>query len=231
MTPEPCSVLVVEDDAKVSHTIVASLRESGLHAVRCGTAAEAVARLDTTRVDVAVLDLGLPDRDGMEVLRHIRSKSPSLPVLILTARDAVQDRIIGLDGGADDYLVKPFSLPELLARIRALVRRVELGRQTVLTCEDLEVDTASRTAKRAGQLLDLSPREFDLLRYLLEHQGEVVTRTMLAADVWKYHSRVTPIDNVIDVQMSRMREKVDKPFPRALIHTVRGVGFTLGRPP
>jgi DNA-binding response OmpR family regulator len=153
-----------------------------------------------------------------------------VPVLILTARDAVKDRIAGLDGGADDYLVKPFSLSELLARVRALARRVELGRQTVFKCADLELDNGTRTAVRAGQALDLSPREFDLLRYFLERQGQVITRSMLARDVWKYNSRVTPIDNVIDVQMSRLREKLDKPCAAPLIHTVRGVGFSIGAP-
>jgi len=230
MPPEPLQILVVEDDPKVAHSIFASLREHGFQAFRCGTAADAIARFETEHVDIVVLDLGLPDVDGMEVLRHIRTKGPSVPVLILTARDAVKDRIAGLDGGADDYLVKPFSLSELLARLRALARRVELGRQTTLNCQDLELDLATRTATRAGQRLDLSPREFDLLRYLLERQGQVVTRSMLSRDVWKYNSRVTPIDNVIDVQMTRLRDKVDKPFATGLIHTVRGVGFRIGAP-
>ncbi len=230
MPSDPLQVLVVEDDPKVAHTIAASLLQSGLHAARCGTARDAIAHFEREHVDFVLLDLGLPDQDGMEVLRCIRTKSRSIPVLILTARDAVKDRIAGLDGGADDYLVKPFSLSELLARLRALVRRVELGRQSTLQCEDLELDAGQRIATRAGQPLDLSPREFDLLRYLLERQGQVVTRSMLSRDVWKYNSRVTPIDNVIDVQMSRLRDKVDKPFATNLISTVRGVGFRIGAP-
>lgn len=221
-------MLVVEDDPKVAQSLYASMIQHGFQAFRCRTGEEAITRFETEHVDVVVLDLGLPDVDGMEVLRRIRVKSSSLPVLILTARDALKDRIAGLDGGADDYLIKPFSLSELLARLRALARRVELGRQSTLTCEDLNLDSAKRAAVRAGQLLDLSPREFDLLRYLLERQGQVVTRSMLSRDVWKYNSRVTPIDNVIDVQMSRLRDKVDKPFPKNLIQTVRGVGFTIG---
>lgn len=230
MTTDPLQVLVVEDDPKVAHSIFASLLQHGFQAFRCGTAHDAIARYEGEHVDIVVLDLGLPDVDGMEVLRRIRAKSSSVPVLILTARDAIKDRIAGLDGGADDYLVKPFSLSELLARLRALARRVELGRQSKLKCEDLELDVAKRIVTRAGQALDLSPREFDLLRYLLERQGQVVTRSMLSRDVWKYNSRVTPIDNVIDVQMSRLRDKVDKPFATALINTVRGVGFAIGAP-
>lgn len=228
MSLEPLQILLVEDDAKVAHTVAASLRQHGLHAFRCGSGDDAITRFEDTHVDMVVLDLGLPDIDGMEVLRRLRAKSPNIPVLILTARDAVKDRIAGLDGGADDYLIKPFSLSELLARIRALARRVELGRQATFKCKDLEMDIAHRTVARAGRALDLSPREFDLLKYLLEHQGQVVTRSMLARDVWKYTSRVTPIDNVIDVQMSRLREKVDKPYEISLIQTVRGVGFTVG---
>ena len=130
-------ILVVEDDPKVAHTVSSSLREHGLHTMRCGTGEEAIQRFEKERVDLVVLDLGLPDMDGMDVLQRIRAKSRNLPVLILTARDAVTDRILGLDGGADDYLVKPFFLSELLARIRALARRVELGRQSALTCQDL----------------------------------------------------------------------------------------------
>lgn len=227
---EPLQILVVEDDAKVAHSVSASLAQHGFRALRCGTGEDAIARFENEHVDILVLDLGLPDFDGMDVLRRVRSKSPGIPVLILTARDAVKDRIAGLDAGADDYLVKPFSLSELLARIRALARRVDLGRQSTLACADLELDITNRSARRAGQLLNLSPREFELLRYLLERQGQVVTRSMLAREVWKYTSRVTPIDNIIDVQMSRLREKVDKPCPVGLIQTVRGVGFTIGTP-
>jgi len=226
-TPE---LLVVEDDPKVAHTIVSSLRQQGLHATRVGTGAEAMAHLDGNPVDLVVLDLGLPDMDGLDILRHLREKSASTPVLILTARDGIQDRIAGLDAGADDYLVKPFSLPELEARLRALVRRVDLGRQATLHCSDLSMDVHARTVTREDRPIELTPREVDLVQYLLEHQGQVVTRSMLATEVWKYTSRVTPIDNIIDVQMSRLRDKIDKPFGSPLIQTVRGVGFTLREP-
>jgi len=227
MTPEPLQVLLVEDDPKVSHTVASSLKEHGIEASRFGTGNEAISHFEREHVDLVVLDLGLPDVDGLDVLRTIREKNRSVPVLILTARDAVTDVVTGLDAGADDYLVKPFSLFELMARLRTLTRRVELGRQPRLAHADLEMDAATRVAVRAGQTLDLSPRETDLLYYLLEHQGQVVTRSMLARDVWNYRSRATPIDNIIDVQMSRLREKVDKPFASSLIRTVRGVGFVL----
>ena len=228
MTLELLRILVAEDDAKVAHTVSTHFNRHGFDATRCATAQEAIACFENGAVDVVVLDLGLPDRDGLDVLTHVRSKCPSVPVLILTARDAVADRVKGLELGADDYLVKPFSLPELVARVRALARRVELGRQTTLRCDDLVMDLTERKATRSGNIIGLSPREFDLLHYLMEHQGQVVTRSMLARDVWKYQSRATPIDNVIDVQMSRLREKVDKPHAKSLIQTVRGVGFLLG---
>lgn len=231
MMSDPLEILLVEDDAKLAHTIVSSLRSKAIHVLRCRTGEDAEERFDQGRIDLVILDLGLPDMDGMEVLARIRARTPSTPVLILTARDAVTDRVAGLDGGADDYLVKPVSLSELHARVRALARRVKLGRQSVLSCEDLHVDAVRRTATRAGTQLDLSPREFDLLAYLIDHHGEVVTRSMLARDVWKYHSRVTPIDNIVDVQVSRLREKVEKPFGTPLIHTVRGVGFVMGGRP
>jgi DNA-binding response OmpR family regulator len=224
-------VLVVEDEPKVAQTVCSSLRQNGFQTLRCSSGEQALRHLDVDHIDLVVLDLGLPDMDGMDVLRRIRSESPTLPVLILTARDAVKDKIAGLDSGADDYLVKPFSLSELLARIRALTRRVEQARQNRITCGDLELDMTARAASRTGQVLNLSPREFDLLVYLVERQGQVITRSMLARDVWKYASRATPIDNVIDVQMSRLRDKVDKPFETALIRTVRGVGFSIGAPP
>ena len=228
MNTDSLHILVIEDDPKLAHTITKSLREKAYNVTRCGTGEDAIAHFEDAHVDLAILDLGLPDMDGMDILAHIRSKSPNVPVLILTARDAVADRVAGLDGGADDYLVKPISLSELQARIRALARRITLGRQSALACEDLTLDITSRTSTRAGDVLELSPREFDLLQYLLEHRGEVVTRSMLARDVWKYNSRATPIDNIVDVQMSRLREKVDKPYEVSLIKTVRGVGFTLG---
>jgi DNA-binding response OmpR family regulator len=172
----------------------------------------------------------LPGRSGFEVLKTLRQRHLETPVLVLTARDAVEDRVRGLDAGADDYLVKPFALPELLARIRALLRRGRPSDALRLQAADLDVDILARRAVRGDRALDLTVREFDLLAYLLRHQGHLVSREMLARDVWREPRRATPIDNVIDVQIARLRRKVDADRDRRLIHTVRGVGFMLKAP-
>jgi DNA-binding response OmpR family regulator len=184
-------------------------------------------RANAETFDLVLLDLMLPGRNGLEILETLRKRHVGTPVLILTARDGIEDRVLGLDLGADDYLVKPFALPELLARIRALLRRGRASETLRLKAADLEVDLVSRRATRDGRLLDLTAREFELLEYLLRHEGHVVSREMLAHDVWKEPRRATPIDNVIDVQMTRLRKKVDAEGHRRLIHTVRGVGFLL----
>jgi DNA-binding response OmpR family regulator len=174
-----------------------------------------------------VLDLMLPGRSGLEILQTLRQRRLETPVLILTARDGVDDRVLGLDLGADDYLVKPFALPELLARVRALLRRGRPSEVFRLKAADLELDVVARRASRADRLLDLTVREFELLEYLLRHQGHLVSREMLAREVWKEPRRATPLDNVIDVQIARLRKKVDTEGAARLIHTVRGVGFIL----
>jgi two-component system, OmpR family, copper resistance phosphate regulon response regulator CusR len=169
----------------------------------------------------------LPGRAGLEILAACRRRGLLTPVLILTARDAIEDRVLGLDGGADDYMVKPFAFAELLARVRALLRRGRPDQILRLKALDLEMDLVTRTVTRARQGLDLTSREFELLEYLLRHQNQIVSREMLARDVWKETSRATPIDNVVDVHITRLRKKVDREFSTKLIHTVRGVGFTL----
>ncbi len=169
----------------------------------------------------------LPGRSGLEILQALRQRRIQTPVLVLTARDGVDDRVLGLDLGADDYLVKPFALPELLARIRALLRRGRPSEALRLKAADLELDVVTRRATRADRPLDLTVREFELLEYLLRHQGHLVSREMLAREVWKEPRRATPLDNVIDVQMTRLRKKVDSDASPRLIHTVRGVGFVL----
>jgi DNA-binding response OmpR family regulator len=161
------------------------------------------------------------------VLSAIRQQGHKIPVLLLTAKDSVEDRVVGLDAGADDYLVKPFAFPELLARVRALLRRGKTEFATALKLQDLEIDLLSRSVKRGTRLIDLTAREFEVLEYLLRHQGQVVSREMLSRDVWKEHVRHTPLDNVIDVFMGRLRRKVDDGFATKLLHTVRGVGFVL----
>ena len=169
----------------------------------------------------------LPGKDGLEILGTLRNRGIQTPVLILTARDAVDEKVLGLDGGADDYLVKPFAFPELLARIRALLRRGRIDQVLRHKVADLEMDLVTRKVSRSDQNIDLTAKEFELLEYLLRNQGYVVSREMLTRDVWKGTQRATPLDNVIDVHITRLRKKVDDPFGAPLIHTIRGVGFVI----
>lgn len=177
--------------------------------------------------DLVILDVMLPGHDGFEVLATLRRCGIKTPVLLLTSRDAIEDRVRGLDTGADDYLVKPFAFPELLARIRVLLRRGKPDVNQRLKLADLEMDVVQRCVVRGGQQIELTAREFGLLEYLFANRGRVVSREMLARDVWKETARQTPLDNVIDAQMVRLRRKIDGQFERKLLHTVRGVGFTL----
>jgi two-component system copper resistance phosphate regulon response regulator CusR len=177
--------------------------------------------------DLVIMDVMLPGHDGFEILATLRHRGIRTPVLLLTSRDAVEDRVRGLNLGADDYLVKPFAFPELLARARVLVRRGKPEDSGRLKLADLEMDVAQRSVLRAGQALELTVREFELLEYLFVNRGRVVSREMLARDIWKETARQTPIDNVIDAQIVRLRRKLDGQFERKLLHTVRGVGFVL----
>ncbi len=218
-------VLIVEDDAKVAGAVKAGLAAEGYDAVVSRSGEDGYFRVTTEPFDALVLDLGLPGRSGLEVLSGLRGRGLVIPVLVLTARDSVDDRVVGLDAGADDYLVKPFAFAELVARLRALLRRGRSDETHRLRLADLELDAATRTVDRGGQAIELTAREFQLLEYLLRHQGHVVSREMLARDVWKEVARATPLDNVIDVHITRLRKKVDQGFSARLIHTVRGVGF------
>jgi DNA-binding response OmpR family regulator len=224
---QPVRILVVEDEHKLAHALASALRAEHYDVVLAPTGEDGFFRANAETFDLVLLDLMLPGRSGLEILQALRKRQVQTPVLILTARDGVEDRVLGLDLGADDYLVKPFALPELLARIRALLRRGRPSDVLRLKAADLEVDLVGRRAVRAGRTLDLTTREFELLEYLLRHQGHVVSREMLAHDVWEEPRRATPIDNVIDVQMTRLRKKVDLEGHQRLIHTVRGVGFVL----
>jgi DNA-binding response OmpR family regulator len=220
-------VLVVEDEQKVANALREGLEGERYDVVVERTGEDAFFRMTTEAFDLILLDLGLPGRDGLHILTTLRTKGIKTPVLVLTARDTLQDRVAGLDSGADDYLVKPFAFAELLARIRALMRRGRAAESPRLAVGDLTMDLITRKVTRGGQPVDLTVREFELLEYLMRYEGQVVSRETLARDVWKETARTTPLDNVIDVHIARLRRKVDLDRPLRLIHTVRGVGFLL----
>ncbi|HYC55622.1 MAG TPA: response regulator transcription factor [Candidatus Binatia bacterium] len=220
-------VLVIEDDSKIAQAVRQGLKAEGFEVTVARTGDEGVARLEEQSFDLVVLDWMLPGQDGISILVWIRSRKLTTPVLLVTARDAVEDRVLGLDSGADDYLVKPFAFAELLARIRALLRRRAHEEPSTHKLADLTVDVQARRVMRGDQEIPLTPREYDLLVYLLRHQPQVVTRRMLAAEVWREPNRATPLDNVIDVHVAHLRRKIDDGHARKLIHTVRGIGFVV----
>ncbi|HZM63240.1 MAG TPA: response regulator transcription factor [Vicinamibacterales bacterium] len=220
-------ILVVEDEQKVANALREGLEGERYEVVVERTGEGAFFRVNTESFDVILLDLNLPGRDGLEILQALRQRGMKTPVLVLTARDSLTDRVAGLDAGADDYLIKPFAFAELLARIRALVRRGRVTETPRLGVGDLEMDLVTRKVTRSGQLVELTVREFELLEYLMRYHGQVVSRETLARDVWKETARTTPLDNVIDVHIARLRRKVDVEPATKLIHTVRGVGFML----
>ena len=201
----------------------------GWQIVVASTGDDAITQAQRQSFDLVVLDWMLPLRSGLEVLAALRQNGGQVPVLMLTARDSVDDRVRGLEQGADDYLTKPFAFAELLARCRSLLRRATVNPAAVLTYEDLQLDVRARVALRGGREVPLTPREVDVLEYLLRLQGQVVTREMLQRDVWKQPNRFSSLDNVIDVQMARLRRKVDDAAPEKLIHTLRGQGYQLGK--
>lgn len=220
-------ILVVEDEKKVARALQEGL-EAEHYEVTVATTGEDGFFLANEQVfDLVLLDLMLPGRSGLEVLGTIRKRGLQTPVLILTARDAVEDRVLGLDCGADDYLVKPFAFAELLARIRALLRRGRTDQVLKLKVADLELDLVSRRVTRSGQTVHLTAREFELLEHLLRHADHTVSREMLARDVWQDPFRDATTDNLIDVHVARLRKKIDDPFERKLLVTIRGVGFSL----
>ena len=220
-------ILVVEDEKKVARALREGVEAERYDVRVAGTGEEGFFLVNHEAFDCVVLDLMLPHRDGLEVLTTLRKRGLSTPVLILTAKDTVDDRVRGLDSGADDYLVKPFALPELRARIRALLRRGRPDQALTLRQDDLEMDLVTRKVVRAGQAIELTVKEFEVLEYLLRHAGRVVSREMLTREVWRIAARATPFDNVIDVTIARLRRKIDDPFAAKLLHTVRGVGFVL----
>ena len=220
-------VLVVEDEQKVASALREGLEGEGDEVVVERTGEDALERMTRDSFDVILLDLTLPGRDGLEVLSACRQRGIETPVVVLTARDTLDDRVIGLDTGADDYLVKPFAFAELLARIRAVVRRGRVTETGPLAVDSLEIDRVTRHVTRAGRAVELTAKEFDLLHYLARYACQVVSRDTLVREVWRETARSTTLDNVIDVHISRLRRKVDSDHPVKLIHTVRGVGFVL----
>jgi two-component system copper resistance phosphate regulon response regulator CusR len=218
-------LLVTEDQKKLQRSLQQGLIEEGYEVVAALTGEEGYFRATTEPIDAVLLDLMLPGRSGLEVLRQLRGRGFTKPILILTARDAVEDRVSGLDAGADDYLVKPFAFAELVARLRALFRRDVGGRELFLRVDDLEIDLLTRRVVREGIELDLTKREYELLEYLLRHKNSIVSRDMIARDVWQETSGA--LTNTIDVYINMLRKKVERPQKRQLIHTVRGVGYAV----
>jgi DNA-binding response OmpR family regulator len=220
-------ILVVEDEATVAQALREGLESEHYQVTVAETGEEGFFLATSREFDLLILDLMLPKRDGLEILSTLRERHCQTPVLILTARDTIEDRVLGLDSGADDYLVKPFAFPELLARIRALTRRGRIEEILRFKLANLELDCVTRKCTRAGRDIPLTVREFELLEYLMRNQGHIVSREMLARDVWKVTERSTPLDNVIDVHIARLRQKIDAPFEKTLLSTIRGVGFIM----
>jgi DNA-binding response OmpR family regulator len=218
-------VLIVEDQPKVARALQEGLAAEGYETTVSHTGEDAFFRVSTESYDVVLLDLTLPDRDGLEILKALKRRDVETRVLVLTARDTTDDRVKGLDSGADDYLVKPFAFAELLARIRALIRRGRATEAPRLEVGDLAMDVWTRKVTRGGRPIELTAREFSLLERLVRVEGRVVSRDVLGRDVWQEQSRTPTLDNVIDVHVARLRRKIDFDAPVKLIHTVRGVGF------
>lgn len=219
-------VLIIEDNPKMATAIQRGLTEHGYAADACHTGYEGEELAAIEPYDLVILDVMLPDRDGVDVCRNLRRRDIKKPVLMLTALSGTHDKVAGLDAGADDYLTKPFEFEELLARVRALLRRGEASEGRTLVCEDLELDLYTRTAKRAGVDYELSNKEFGLLEYLMRNPNRVLSRTQIAEKVWDMNFE--PGSNVIDVYISSLRKKVDRGFERELIHTIKGAGYRFG---
>jgi DNA-binding response OmpR family regulator len=217
-------ILVVEDDRKVAGFIQSGLEQEACAVDVLHDGNDAGEQAQAVDYDAVVLDLMLPGRSGFQVLRDVRARKPSLPVLILTAKDSLEERVAGLDGGADDYMVKPFALAELSARLRALLRR-GTPRETRLRVADLELDTTRRTVSRGGRAIDLKPKEYALLEFLMRNSDRPVTRTLIVEHVWDIH--FDSVSNVVEVHVNSLRHKIDRGFAFPLIHTVRGVGYML----
>jgi two-component system OmpR family response regulator len=221
--------LLVEDDQTIAAFITRGLHEAGFAVDHEADGERGLRAALAQPYDVAIVDLMLPGRDGLSVIEELRRHRVLTPVLILSARRTVDDRVKGLQAGGDDYLTKPFAFAELLARVQALVRRAtRTPDPTTLEVADLQLDLLSRRVTRAGRAIDLRPREFTLLEYLMRHAGHIISRTMILSQVWNYS--FDPQTNVVDVLVSRLRDKIDRPFETKLLHTIRGVGYVLRTP-
>jgi two-component system OmpR family response regulator len=222
-------ILVVEDDAETAGYLVGGLEEEGHATTRTGSGRDGLFLAMTENFDLLIVDRMLPELDGLTLVKTLRGSRIETPVLFLTTMAGIDDRVTGLNAGGDDYLVKPFAFSELVARVKALSRRPRgTAVETIFTVADLELDLVKRMVKRAGHEIQLQPREFRLLEYLMRHAGQVVTRTMLLDNVWNYH--FDPRTNVVESHLSRLRTKIDKGFTPELIHTVRGAGYCLRAP-
>jgi two-component system, OmpR family, copper resistance phosphate regulon response regulator CusR len=220
-------ILLIEDEPKLASAVKGGLEGDDYTVVVADSGEEGFFLLCREAFDLIILDVMLPGRDGFEILGAVRQQRIPIPVLLLTARDAIEDRVQGLDAGADDYLTKPFAFPELLARVRALLRRGTTDRPFRKKLADLEIDFGLCSVSRAGQTIELTTREYELLAYLFSNVGRVVSREMIAREIWKEVARQTPLDNVLDVHLTRLRRKIDGPFEKKLLHTVRGLGLIL----
>jgi DNA-binding response OmpR family regulator len=217
-------ILVIEDERKVANFIASGLGQEGYAVDVLHEGTDAGAQALACDYDAVILDLMLPGRTGFQVLRDIRARKATLPILILTAKDSVEERVAGLDSGADDYMVKPFALAELSARLRAVLRR-GTAHENTLRVGDLEMDTVRRLVRRAGRALDLKPKEYALLEFLMRHSDRPVTKSLIIEHVWNIH--FDSVSNVVEVHVNALRNKIDRGFDRPLIHTIRGVGYVL----
>jgi two-component system OmpR family response regulator len=222
------NVLLIEDDDQTADEIVAELVHRGFHVERAATGTTGLEKARAAEQDVIIVDRLLPEIDGLTIVETLRRSQVRTPVLVLSALGAVDDRVRGLRAGGDDYLAKPFALVELMARLEALLRRPAESRETTLRVGPLELDLIERTAQRGNRRIELLPREFRLLEYMVRREGQMVTRAMLFEEVWNY--RFVPNSNLVDVHMGRLRRKVDEPEEAQMIHSVRGAGFVLRAP-
>ena len=218
-------VLIAEDDREIASFVEKGLVEAGFAVDLVADGVDAIRMAEVTAFDAVILDVMLPGIDGLEVLRRLRAQEVSVPILILSAKSSIDDRLEGFKAGTDDYLTKPFSFAELLMRVHALIRRSKGSSTAILSVGNLSMDLLSRTVSRGDESIELQPREYSLLEYLLQNAGNVVTKTMILEHVWDYH--FDPQTNVVDVLIHRLRNKVDRDFDQKLIHTIRGVGYVL----